>query len=153
MLVRDIMTSPVLTVSPEERLETVSQLLVRRHISGVFVIDDGEVVGCLSHRDILRRVFPTPDELYEDMVHGVDFEEIQRRARELGPLTVSEVMNRDVLTVTPETHVMKLASLMLLRDRHRVAVVDEAGRLCGVASRGDVFYRTISAELGQPQTT
>lgn len=147
MKVADIMTKRVVSVHPGDTVERVAEKITERHISGVFVTEDGKLLGQISHRDVLERVFPTYQEFYDDLAHGHDFEAIQTRARQVARLTASEVMTTDVPTVDPDTHVMKVAAWMLLRDLHRLAVVDELGKLVGVISRGDVFYRTIHREM------
>ena len=48
MRVRDVMSSPVVTVPPDMRLKEVADLLVRNGISAVPVVDDGELAGLLA---------------------------------------------------------------------------------------------------------
>lgn len=147
MHIEEVMTRQVITVTPKDRVAEVAKQIAKHHISGVFVVDGDRLVGQISHADILKRVFPSYEELYDDMVHNIDFEEIQTRARELGDRRAGAIMSEDVMTVSPQTPVMKVAAWMLLRDLHRLAVVDDIGRLLGVVSRGDIFYHAISQEM------
>ena len=147
MHVADIMTADVKTVGPFDRIKEAARLIVDHGISGVLVVEDGRLVGKVSHSDLLRRLFPTHKELYEDWAHNHDFEQIELRAGELADCTVEECMNVDVVTVSPDTPVLKVASWMLLKDVHRAAVVDDSDRLLGVVSRGDIFYSTLQSTL------
>lgn len=147
MRVADIMTKKVISVHPDDLIEDVAKMITERHLSGVFVTQDGKLLGQISHRHVLEKIFPTYEEFYNDLAHNIDFEEIQTRARELAGRTAREVMTGDVETVGPDVHVMKVAAWMLLRDVHRLAVVDADDRLIGVVSRGDIFYHTINREL------
>lgn len=53
--VRSIMTSPVITVPPDNTLQETAEILIRNDISGVPVIDDkGQIVGIITQRDILH---------------------------------------------------------------------------------------------------
>lgn len=147
MLVRDVMTKDVLTVSPDDRVADVARKITQRHISGVFVTEEGRLVGKVSHSDLLRHIFPSYSEFYDDLVHSTDFEQIETRARDLVDRRARDVMEEETITVGPDTPILKVASWMLLKDVHRAAVVDEADKLLGVISRGDIFYHTIRQEM------
>ena len=54
MIVDDVMTKEVLTVSRDMPLRDVAQLLVDHSISGLPVMEDGEVVGVVSGADIFE---------------------------------------------------------------------------------------------------
>lgn len=154
MKVADIMTTHPVSVKPTDRLGDVAKQITDRHISGVFVTDGGRLIGQISHKDVLKRIFPTYEEFYDDLTHNVDFEQIQSRAREMADLTAADVMTTAVETIGPDVPVMKVASWMLLKDVHRLAVVDASDKLIGVVSRGDVFYKTIEREMnGQEPDT
>jgi CBS domain-containing protein len=57
MQAKDIMSSPVVTVTPDASVAEVAALLLEKKISGVPVVDQtGQVVGILSEGDLLRRV-------------------------------------------------------------------------------------------------
>ena len=148
MLVRDIMTTKVITVSPGTPVEEVARLIAEKKISGVFVVKDGHPVGQISHADLLRHTHPTPAELYEDFVHNGDYEEIEHRISDLVGVPAGELMRPGLLMVSPDTPVMKVSAMMLVRDVHRAAVIDDTG-LCGVVSRGDVFHHLIRAEVSK----
>ena len=53
-LLESVMTRELLTASPEERLNEVAAKLQARHIRHIPIVEDGEVVGILSLRDLLR---------------------------------------------------------------------------------------------------
>ncbi|HEY8108429.1 MAG TPA: CBS domain-containing protein [Patescibacteria group bacterium] len=146
MLVRDIMTTKVVTVGLDTPVEEVARLIAEKKISGVFVTKGGHPVGQISHADLLRHTHPTPAELYEDYVHNGDYEEIEHRIADLVGMPTEQVMRPGAMMISPDTPVMKVSAMMLVRDVHRAAVVDDTG-LCGVVSRGDVFYHLIRAEV------
>lgn len=146
MLVRDIMTTKVITVSPDTPVEEVARLIAEKKISGVFVTKDGHPIGQISHADLLRHTHPTPAELYEDFVHNADYEEIEHRIADLVGVPAEQVMRPGLLMIPPDTPVMKVSAMMLVRDVHRAAVVGDEG-LVGIVSRGDVFYHLIRAEV------
>lgn len=106
----EIMTSPVVTVSPEAPTSEIARLLARHRISGVPVVDEaGGVVGLVSEYDLLARS--------------------GRIAR--------EVMTTAVVTVTEDTDIGDVRHLLVDRRIRRVPVLS-GGRLAGIVSRGDV---------------
>ncbi len=51
---RDVMTPNPHTVTPETSLEKIAEILERRHIKRVPVVEDGRLVGIVSRADLLR---------------------------------------------------------------------------------------------------
>lgn len=140
MQARDVMTTSVVTVSPETPVTDIARLLLEKRVSGVPVVDaDGRVVGIVSEGDLVRRLededdtgrswwldlLATPEERAERYVraHG-------RRAR--------DIMTRDVVTVSPDTPLGAIARLLEEKHIKRVPVV-ENGRLVGIVSRADLL--------------
>ena len=60
MNAKDIMTSPVITVGPDTPLDDVLALLLEHRISGVLVVEDGQVVGTVGDGDV-RALAAMPD--------------------------------------------------------------------------------------------
>jgi CBS domain-containing protein len=58
--VREVMSSPVVTVAPGTHLKEVGDLLVRHEISAVPVVEVGELVGIVSEADLVP-LGPAPD--------------------------------------------------------------------------------------------
>lgn len=115
--VRNIMTTPVIVVHPEDSLSRIAAALKRHRISAVPVVDvDGAVVGLVSEYDVL--------------------------ANPAGP-TAQEVMTTAVLSVTEDTNVDDVRHLLVDRRIHRVPVVS-GGKLVGIVSRADIVALVIT---------
>ena len=54
--VREIMSAPVVSVEPEEEMETAVGLMRSRKVGSLPVVKDGQVVGILTETDVLRRI-------------------------------------------------------------------------------------------------
>jgi acetoin utilization protein AcuB len=54
--VREIMSAPVVSVEPEEEVETAVGLMRERKVGSLPVVKDGQVVGILTETDVLRRI-------------------------------------------------------------------------------------------------
>lgn len=65
--VREVMTTNLVTVSPDETLEEAAEKLSSRHIHHLPVLEDGELVGVLTVKDVLlyeKELFDTVSELF-----------------------------------------------------------------------------------------
>ncbi len=121
MQVVDLMTTDVITVSPETGIRDAARLMFRNHVSGLPVTaPDGTLCGIITEADFLRM--------------EVDRHEGVTGIRE----TVGEVMSEGVVTTGPETEIYDAAKMMTFQDIKRIPVIDEDGRLLGIISRADI---------------
>ena len=51
---RDVMTEKVVTVGPDEDVEALAELMVRKEVNSVPVVEQGRLVGIVSRADIIR---------------------------------------------------------------------------------------------------
>jgi CBS domain-containing protein len=126
----EIMSSPVVTMGPEDSLKDAARLLVERDVSAAPVLDDkGNLVGMVSEADVMQL------ELHEDPRRH-----LRPSSDDIGlvPQRVAEVMTRDVLVVPPDHDVADVAALLLNRRIRSVPVVS-SGRVEGIVSRRDVL--------------
>ncbi|EHQ88147.1 CBS domain-containing protein [Desulfosporosinus youngiae] len=114
-LVKDIMSFPVKTVSPETRLGEVEQILLRYGHTGVPVTEDKNLVGIISRRDVDKAI-----------KHGL------RHA------PVKGFMTTKVSTVEADVPWDEVRRLMVQHDIGRLPVVED-GDLVGIVSRSDVL--------------
>jgi tRNA nucleotidyltransferase (CCA-adding enzyme) len=115
--VAELMSSPVHAISPHMPLSRLSRsLAVWRH-TGVPVVDDGKLVGIVSHRDVERA---------------------ERDGRL--DLPVSSCMSQDVKTVDADVSPEQALELMQALDVGRLPVVRE-GRVVGIVTRSDLLRR------------
>src|SRR5690348_13402270 len=100
MIASDIMTRRVYTTSPQTSVQEVARLLHRERISGVPVIDDrsGQLIGMVTEADIIRNI-------------------------DRDDLKVADIMSCQLITVTEDTSVSEIATLLAERQIKRVPVV------------------------------
>jgi CBS domain-containing protein len=125
MRTRDIMTSPVVTVTPDTSLKDVAALLVERAINAVPVVDAGDrLCGIVSEADLLALEAATAP--------GAS------GARTGAPHTAREVMSQSVYTLATDTDAAAAARMMLRHGLKSVPVV--AGeRVVGIVARRDLL--------------
>jgi CBS domain-containing protein len=128
MRVRDVMTSPAVTVRPEATLRDVAAVLGEHRISGAPVVsDDGRVLGVVSEEDFLHKEREATDARRRRV------EEKKARAR-----TAGEAMSAPPITTGPNHELSEVASVMLDKHVRRLPVVDADGRLLGIVTRSDL---------------
>jgi CBS domain-containing protein len=138
MRVRDVMTSPVLSVTPDTPVRDALRLMLDKRISGLPVVDEvGMLVGLVSEGDFLRR-----SELgTEKRRSWFDFLRGHGRAAEAYAhshgRTVSEVMSREVVTVSHNAPLEEAVGLMEKRHVRRLPVTD--GEALGIVTRSDIL--------------
>jgi CBS domain-containing protein len=127
-IVADYMTRPVSTITPGTGLKAVAARLRAQGFSGMPVIDgSGRPVGVLSEADLLVRA--------------------ERPAVRREGVLACQVMSRPAVTIRADAPITQAAHLLHSYGLKRLLVVDGAGRLEGVVSRGDllqVFLRSDS---------
>jgi CBS domain-containing protein len=60
--VREIMSSPVITISSRENLEKALELMTRNHIRHLPVVEEGKIQGVLSMRDVMEAIIQNQDD-------------------------------------------------------------------------------------------
>ncbi len=147
---RDVMTTPVETVSPDDEVSEVLGRLARAEFNGFPVVEDESLVGIVTQGDLVRlfqtkeRVLWIPiglppfsetltyavDVSWDDLDLGIDLARNARRP-------VREVMTADVVTVGPDADTDRLLDV-LAGDINRVPVVED-GALLGIVTREDLI--------------
>lgn len=124
--VRDLMTEQVFCVTPDDDLATLRDLMMERHVRHIPVVDaDRDLVGIVSHRDLLRSsLIEQPD------LPGYLQESVLTR------LAVRDVMTEDVATVEADTDLRDAAELMF-ENKYGCLPVTEGTRLAGILTESD----------------
>jgi CBS domain-containing protein len=118
--VDDVMTTDVATVRADTPYREIVELLIRRRVGAVPVVDrDGYAIGVVSASDLV------------DNYH---------RARRKGRAEAArDLMTRRVVTAPPSLAVDFAARLMRRAKVHRLIVVDHNGRVVGLITRTDLL--------------
>jgi CBS domain-containing protein len=159
MNARDLMTTDVETVHPDDEISEVLTRLARADFNGFPVVDDERVVGIVTQRDLVHIFQPSDRTLWipvglppflETIEYAIDlsWDELDTELDLLkhAGKPVRSIMTEDVVTVTPEADFDRILDLLAddERDINRLPVVDD-GRLLGIVARQDVL-RTVRDE-------
>lgn len=135
--VRDLMTSDVFTVGPDEAITTLQDLMNEKRIRHVPVVDDdGALLGLVSERDVLRRTFNQEADLPLSLQLDV-----------LTAVKVRDIMTWEVETIDADENLSTAAQIMLDNKYGCLPVVEE-DVLAGILTEAD-FVKFV-AEVGAP---
>jgi len=144
MLVREIMTTEVVTVRRDTSVHDIAKLMGERDISGIPVVDESNhVVGIVTELDMIVR--NTRLEL-PAFIQILDLARIplempghyRDRLRHMLGARAADIMTEQVMAIGPEAEAQDLAELMVKRRLNPVPVV-ENGVLVGIVSRADLI--------------
>jgi CBS domain-containing protein len=123
-LVRDVMTTEVVTAEPSTPFKELAGRLAQHRISAVPVVDaDRRVLGIVTEADLLLK------QEYPDPKATVSLIWTRRRRQE----------RAKAATVPPTATVTEAARRMHTARVKRLPVVDERGQLLGIVSRADLL--------------
>lgn len=103
----------ILSLPPETSIRTAAELMAKRKVSAVLVVEDGRLLGIFTERDAVYRVIA--------------------KGRDARTTRLAEVMTRDPYTVAPKTS-FGYAMLMMHKHGFRHVPVIENDRLVGIVS-------------------
>jgi CBS domain-containing protein len=128
MKAKELMTTAVVTVRPDDSVKEAAQRLVRQRITAAPVVDSGgRVVGIVSEADLVgREVLPDP----------------RAQIRPVGdvapPHVVRDVMSRNVIAVAPDCD-GALVARVLVQSRVKSVPVLDGEQLVGIVSQRDLL--------------
>ncbi|MBM4761759.1 CBS domain-containing protein [Bacillus sp. B15-48] len=141
MKVRDFMITKVFTIKPTNTVKELLTILNTNRIGGVPVVDEkGHLVGMISDGDVLRYLAPKPLGI-AGLVYIIEDGELEDVLREKLTTPVKEIMTkRNVLSVSPDDEFEWTIRLLSRHHYKKLPVVNGAGRVIGVISRGDLIH-------------
>ena len=162
MNIREIMSSPAITVGPSTSVQEIARVMRENKISGVPIVDDsGALMGAITELDLIARNAPLEEPRYIAILSGYiptsldKYRDYKERLRQALASTAIELMDDDheVATVTPDTSTDEALRLMLDAENFMLPVI-EGGKVVGVVTRTDVvrlIERLESQENGREE--
>jgi len=149
MIARDIMQTRFHTLSPDDTIAEAVKYFEsageseKKKIFGLMVTDHSDhLVGMLSMYDILLFIQPKHIQIWgemDDLDPAVLYEE---RLDQVKSILVGDIMTAEVVTTTPDTHLMVIADIMIKKHIRRLPVVDDH-EVVGIVYVSDVFHRLL----------
>ncbi|WP_101297624.1 CBS domain-containing protein [Halegenticoccus soli] len=126
MPVRDLANSNVVTASRDASVPDIAAKLADENVGAVVITEDEKPVGVVTDRDIVLKI-PEGD---------------------VTSMTAEDFIDEDVATVRADAEGIELARTIGERKVRRIPVVDDDGKLVGIATLDDMVA-TIGEELGE----
>ncbi|BBO88616.1 HPP family protein [Desulfosarcina ovata] len=153
MQARDVMTTHFSTLKVDDTIaEAVNRFRQAsrdqgKKVFGMMVTDANEhLVGMLSMYDILLFVQPRHAGIWSeltDLDQAGMFEGLLGRVKHI---QVGDLMTPDVVTITPDTHLMVIVDLMIKRHIRRLPVVEDEA-VVGMVYISELFYHLLRQYL------
>ena len=139
---KDIMTRIVVTVKPETSIEELASLLVKHQISGVPVLDEkGELYGIVTENDLIsqnkRLHIPTVVSFLDAAIYLESSKKFEAEVKRITATKAGDICSRKVLTVTEDTTLVDIATIMDEKKTHLLPVVKN-GKMVGIVGKRDV---------------
>ncbi len=149
MTARDVMTTRVHTLKPEQTVADAVRIFREaseeegRKVFGMIVTDDADrLIGMLSMYDILLFIRPKHIHVWGTM-DDIDISGLMSNACDkVRSILVGDIMSTDVISVTPDTHLMMLLDLMINKHVRRIPVL-ENDNILGIVYISDLFYNLL----------
>jgi CBS domain-containing protein len=159
MNVRDIMSSPAITLPPTATVQEVARLMNQKSISGVPIVNEaGELLGLISELHLIVRNAPLNEPQYIAVLSGLipihrdEHKEYKEQLRMALAVTAAELMDStDVAVVSPDDDVAGALELMA-NPENSILPVLEGDKVVGVVSRTDLvrLIEQMEGKLEEP---
>ncbi|MBI4848452.1 MAG: CBS domain-containing protein [Nitrospirae bacterium] len=138
---KDIMTKDVITVKPEATVEELARLFMNNKISGVPVTDENKnLIGIVTENDLIsqnkRLHIPTVIRLFDAFIL-LGSGRIEDEIRKMAATTVDEICARKVVSITEETTVEEIATIMAEQHIHLLPVL-RGNTVVGIIGKADM---------------
>ncbi len=118
MRVSEVMTKKVFALDVGANAAEIAEEMTKNNISSIVVTKNGDAVGIITERDIVRKV-----------VAG---------EKESSKISASEIMSSPLMTIRPSTNIIDAARIMLKHDIRRL-VIKENGSPSGIVTDKDLL--------------
>jgi CBS domain-containing protein len=144
MQVREIMSSPAITVSPTTEIREVARVMRENVISGVPVVDgNSALLGVITEIELISRNAPVHEPRYIAVLSAYiplnleEHRQYKEQLRQALAISASELMRSEVETITPDAPIEDALEAMVNPEVTMLPVV-EHGRVIGVVTRTDL---------------
>lgn len=140
---KDIMNTNVVTVSKDTSVDALGRLFIEKNISGAPVLDEeNKIFGIVTENDLInqnKRIhIPTMLRLFDAFIPLEGFGSVEKEIRRMSASKVSEICSRDVITVSPDTTMQDMATIMAEKSVHLLPVLS-AGKIVGIIGKIDII--------------
>lgn len=145
MLVKELMSKNVVTVTMSTKLAETAKLMLKYRISGVPVVNENnEVIEMVTKADIVQRSMPSAIKIIGSdsaSLFPQKEEEYLKKLKVLAEKDVASVVSHHggkIFNAAPDNTIAQVAFIMYANDVRRLPVVNEEKELVGIISYSDI---------------
>lgn len=139
---KNIMTSEVITLTPDTPVNQAAQLLVDKSINAVPVLEAGKLVGIICQSDLIvqQKNLPLPSffTLLDGIIPLKSTKQLEKEVEKIAAATVGQAMTPDPVVIGPDTPISEVAALMAEKKFHTLPVVEQ-GEMVGIVGKEDIL--------------
>lgn len=140
---KDLMRRDVVTVTADDSLKKVANLMFRNRLSALAVVDDnGALLGQITDKELIQAALPDFKTLISNLNYSMDVESFEELLKKEDKIKVRQLYKTDQEIVARDTKIVEVAAMMLFKDLRRVFVV-EGDKLVGILLRKDIVHMII----------
>ena len=141
--VKEIMTKEVLTVTRETSIKELSDLFIKHKVNGFPVVDGtGQLTGIVTEKNLIEQSknlhIPTVIALFDAVIYLESGKKFEEEVKRYNATRVEDIYTREVVTVSPDTGIHEVGSLMAEKGVHSIPVM-EGDTLLGIIGKLDVI--------------
>jgi CBS-domain-containing membrane protein len=139
----DIMNKNVVTVTKDTSVDALGRLFIDKNISGAPVLDEeNNIFGIVTENDLInqnKRIhIPTMIRLFDALIPLGGSGSVEEEIRKMSASKVSEICSKEVVTVSPDTSLQDIATIMSEKNIHLLPVVS-SGTIVGIIGKIDII--------------
>ncbi len=140
---KDIMTKDVITVKSDATIEELAKIFIEHKISGAPVVNEsGDLSGIVTENDLIsqnkRLHIPTFIRLFDAFIMLERPSKIEKEIKKMAASTVDDICTKEVITVTEDTPLEDVATIMAEKKVHLIPVVEEK-KIKGIIGKIDMI--------------
>ena len=140
---KEIMTEEVITVTRDTSIKTLSDLFIKHKVNGFPVLDqEGQLIGIVTEKNLIEQNknlhIPTVIALFDAVIYLESGKKFEEEVKRYNATLVKDIYTSNVVTVSPDTGINEIASLMAEKSVHSIPVVDGKNTV-GIIGKLDII--------------
>lgn len=145
---KDVMSTELISAAPDQDVLEAAKTMIDNKINGLPVVDEhGALIGIITQSDLIAQQktmrVPSVFTILDGIVPLTSTRLMEDEIRKMSALKVEDAMTKKVVSVSPDTGVNELATIMVEKKFHTLPVVENK-KLVGVVGKEDVLNTLLS---------
>ncbi len=137
------MTKEVITVTKDTPIKTLADLFIEHKVNGFPVVDeDDQLIGIVTEKNLIEQNknlhIPTVIALFDAVIYLESGKKFEEEVKRFNATRVNDIYTSKVITVSPDTGLDEIGSLMADKSVHSIPVVDDK-KIVGIIGKLDII--------------